>query len=323
METPMKKRNSPYDFKYVMIRDNCSEEQAKQTVQQHKNKTSGSKEAFIKRYGMDEGLIRFNAFSEKSAHTKESFRKKYGDNWENEWDRYLKSKDSMSEEFHKKKYGDNWEFEFNKRKNAVLNTLERMIERHGDGGSVKYKEMNKKRSKSCSTDGLIEKYGEQMAQEINKSKALPGSKNGMYGKPPLKSSGYGWSGWYNGYHFRSLLELSYIKFLIDADIKFKSAETKEYMVEYMLEGIERTYWPDFVVDGDIIEIKPSRLVNTKQNTAKFKAAKEKYGTKFKILTENDFPVIKDITDLVESGKIKLLKKYQKICNERKRKYIAI
>jgi hypothetical protein len=295
MPAPTKKRNSPYDFKYVMIRDNCSEEQAKQTVQQHKNKTSGSKEAFIKRYGMDEGLIRFNAFSEKSAHTEESFRKKYG---------------------------DNWEFEFNKRKNAVLNTLERTIERHGDSGLVKYIEMNKKRSKSCSTDGLIEKYGEQMALEINKSKALPGSKNGMYGKPPLKSSGYGWSGWYNGYHFRSLLELSYIKFLIDSGIKFKSAETKEYMVEYMLEGIERTYWPDFVVDGDIIEIKPARLVNTKQNNAKFTAAKEKYGAKFKILTENDFPVIKDITDLIESGKIKLLKKYQKICNERKRKYIT-
>lgn len=59
------------------------------------------------------------------------------------------------------------------------------------------------------------------------------------------------------------------------------------------------------------------MVNTKQNSAKFKAAKEKYGAKFKILTENDFPVIKDITDLVESGEIKLLKRYQKICNERK------
>lgn len=290
----MKKRNSPYDFKYVMIRDNCSEEQAKQTVQQHKIKTS-----------------------EKSTHTKESFRKKYGDNWENEWDRYLKSKDSMSEEFHKKKYGDNWEFEFNKRKNAVSNTLERMIERHGDGGLVKYKEMNKKRSKSCSTDGLIEKYGEQMAQEINKSKALPGSKNGMYGKPSPNGSGNGWSGWYNGYHFRSILELSYIKFLIDSGIKFKSAETKEYEVKYMLEGSERTYRADFVVDGDIIEIKPSRLVNTKQNSTKFTAAKEKFGAKFKILTENDFPIIKDITDLVESREIKLLKRYQEKYNERK------
>lgn len=85
----------------------------------------------------------------------------------------------------------------------------------------------------------------------------------------------------------------------------------------MLEGSERTYRADFVVDGDIIEIKPSRLVNTKRNIAKFTAAKEKFGAKFKILTENDFPVIKDITDLVESGKIKLLKRYQEKYNERK------
>ena len=50
----------------------------------------------------------------------------------------------LFEEFHKKKYGDNWEFEFNKRKNEVSNTLEKMIERHGDHGLVKYNEMNKK-----------------------------------------------------------------------------------------------------------------------------------------------------------------------------------
>ena len=307
----MKKRKNPYDYKYVMIRDKCSEDIAKQKIQDLKNKTSGSKEAFIKRYGEVEGLKRFEEFSKKSAHTEESFKKKYGNNWKEEWKKYIKSKDSMSEEFHKNKYGNNWKKELESRKQSVSQSLQNNVEKYGViVGTKKFKEGNEKRSCSCSTEGLITKYGLEKALDINNSKSCPGSKNGMYGKPSPKGSGNGWSGWYKGYHFRSILELSYIKYLIESKIEFKSAEQKQYVVHYKFNGNDRTYRADFVVGGDIIEIKPKKLINTKQNKAKFEAAKNKFGANFKVLTEFDFPVIESICDLVESGKVKLMKRYQ-------------
>ena len=308
----MKKRNNPYDFKYVMERDNCSEEDAKRKVQEFKNKTSCSKEGFIKRYGDVEGLKKFEEFSKKSAHTVETFRKKYGENWKIQWEKYLKSKDSMSELFHKKKYGELWEEKMQERKLGVSVSLEMMIERYGENEGLKrFKEMNEKRSYSCSTEGLIQNHGIDNALKINESKSLKGSRNGMYGKPTPQGSGNGWSGWYKGIYFRSILELSYIKYLTDNQIEFKSAETKEYEVSYSFEGSDRTYKADFVINDEIIEIKPKRLINTKQNYFKFLAAKEKFGEKFKVLTEDNFPVITSIKELVESGEVKLIERYQK------------
>jgi hypothetical protein len=308
----MTKRKNPYNIKYIMERDNCSEEQAIETINILKNKTSGSLNSFIKRYGEELGLEKYNEFCKKSAITKEKFIKKFGDNLEFEWQKYLKTKDSTSLEFHIQKYGEELGLEkYNERLLNIEQSLNSFIKRYGEElGLEKYNEMNMKRSFSCSTVGLIDKYGIETTLEINSSKSLSGEKNGMYGKPSPMGSGNGWSGWFNKFHFRSLMELSYMIHLTENNISFKTAENKLYEVEYFFNNSKRTYRADFIVDNKIIEIKPKNLLNTSENKAKFSAAKEKFGESFVILTEYDFPIIKDISELVLTNKIKLTKRYE-------------
>ena len=68
----------------------------------------------------------------------------------------------------------------------------------------------------------VEKYGEEEANKrmarakIKWSKASSGKNNPMYGKPTPNGSGNGWSGWYKGWFFRSIKELSYMINIIEA-----------------------------------------------------------------------------------------------------------
>lgn len=143
-----------------------------------------------------------------------------------------------------------------------------------------------------------EKYGLEEAdrraaiEKERRSKSSSGENNPMYGKPSPSGSGNGWSGHYKGVQFRSILELSYLKFLIDNDIKFDNGEKKKYRVEYEFNG-KKSYGMDFYLfeSNQYIEIKPKKLLNTKINKAKFRAARLKLGEKFKILTEDDIETI--------------------------------
>lgn len=177
-------------------------------------------------------------------------------------------------------------------------------------------------------DIWTKKYGRDEAdkkfEEFKKKRSIGslGENNPMFGKPSPKGSGNGWSGRYKGFYFRSLLELSYLKYLIDNDIKFDSGEKKQYRVEYTesFSGKERNYYPDFyLIDTrEIIEIKPKMLINSKNNKDKFKRAKEIYGDKFKIITENDINKLSfdEIKILYISGELKWLKRYEEKFKER-------
>jgi len=51
----------------------------------------------------------------------------------------------------------------------------------------------------------------------------------MYGKPAPIGSGNGWSGWYKGWYFRSLLELSFMINVIERfKMSWQNAETKKH-----------------------------------------------------------------------------------------------
>lgn len=107
------------------------------------------------------------------------------------------------------------------------------------------------------------------------STASKGENNPMYGKPSPQGSGNGWKGWYRGWHFRSLRELQY--FIRTTEVEGRSCINihlqKAYRVPYQLEGVNRSYTPDFLVDGRyVVEIKPVKLLNTRENKAKFEAA---------------------------------------------------
>ena len=167
-------------------------------------------------------------------------------------------------------------------------------------------------------DLWLEKYGEKIANEKifnfkNKmSKVTSGENNPMYNKPAPKNSGRGWNGYYKNFHFRSLLELSYLKYLLDNNIKFESGEQSKYKIEYLIDNKPRNYFPDYyLIDTkEIIEIKPHHQINYDLNKIKFKFAKLKYKDNFKIVTD------KDITKISEEEILFLYKNEDLIFNKK-------
>lgn len=161
----------------------------------------------------------------------------------------------------------------------------------------------------------IEKYGKEEADlkliEYKKKQSInsSGENNPMFGKPAPKGSGNGWSGWYEGFFFRSLMELS---FIIDNLDKISTAESKKYKIEYELNGVKRNYFPDFIIENKIIEIKPQKLWKTLENSVKFEKAKiwaNENGYEFLIL---DYPKKQKsvIQNLVTQEKIKFTNRYK-------------
>jgi hypothetical protein len=167
----------------------------------------------------------------------------------------------------------------------------------------------------------LKKYGKYEADkrliEFKKkiSKATKGKNNPMYGKPSPQGSGNGWSGWYNGWYFRSLLELSYMINEIENNNKrWETGEQNKYKIEYVdYEGKNRNYFPDFVIDNKfLIECKPLRLHNTSLVKSKTEAAEKfckKNGLVY-ILTCPKKLNSDEVKKLHNLGKIKFLDRYE-------------
>jgi len=106
-------------------------------------------------------------------------------------------------------------------------------------------------------------------------------------------------GWYNGLHFRSSLELSFL--FMNKDVTFISCEKNEYKIIYEKDSKPKVYYPDYT-DGDIIyEIKPSTLLEYKDNDLKINKGLELYGDKYKVITEKEVPYLEKtkILELIE------------------------
>lgn len=151
------------------------------------------------------------------------------------------------------------------------------------------------------------KHGEDADSVIDKwknnRKVYRGSDNPSYGKPAHKLSGRGVKGEIYGIFFRSLLELQYIYHKIKQGHSITNAETIEYRVNYSIHDQQKTYHPDFLLDGKfIVEVKPSKLLSS--NSPKIEAAKERYGDLYLIETEKSIPNFLDqstIDLLIQSG----------------------
>ena len=171
------------------------------------------------------------------------------------------------------------------------------------------------------------KYGEEEAERKNKewkqklSVANSGEKNSMYGKPSPQGSGNGWSGWYNGWYFRSLKELSYVVNVLNVNNdSWQSAETLGIKIPYInWNGQTRNYIPDFLVNSSLlVEVKPSRLKSSVSVRLKEEAAKKfvtNRGWQYVIV---DPPSLKDhqITSLHENGSLKFIDRYEKLYEAR-------
>ena len=218
----------------------------------------------------------------------------------------------------KSQKGLNWIQKFGEEK---ANIIKQKVARCGDKNSMYGKNYQctglKKFSQSMKGKTFNDIFGEEKTKQIKQkiSNKLCGSLNPMYGKPSPQGSGNGWSGWYKGTHyFRSLLELSYIIHLDNSNIKWTSAESNTFAVNYKdNNGIIKTYFPDYYLPDtdEIIEIKPKKLINTRINKSKFSAAKKQFKN-FKIVTEDDIKKLskKDIIFLLENHIVEFLSKYK-------------
>lgn len=102
------------------------------------------------------------------------------------------------------------------------------------------------------------------------SRSSSGEGNPMFGKPSPQGSGNGWKGWYRGHYFRSLREVMFMIRMDKAGQEWTSAEG--FTIPYTLNGVKRTYHPDFRVGNKIFEIKPKRLHKTPSVSAKAEGA---------------------------------------------------
>lgn len=164
-----------------------------------------------------------------------------------------------------------------------------------------------------------EKYGTEIANEMwserNLKCARKGKDNGMYGKPPPQGSGNGWSGWYKGWYFRSLLELSYMITVIEKNgWKWRTGETKDLRIRWVdYKGDDRTYHPDFLCEEKyLVEIKPKKLHESPTVKAKREATEkfcEENGYEY-ILTDVKSLDTKEIFDLYSCGDIIFTSRYE-------------
>jgi hypothetical protein len=115
---------------------------------------------------------------------------------------------------------------------AIKNKIHNTMKGKKIGGSWKdVWKINKWKEKFCQP--YSKRYNKDKIKGIKTKQSIhsSGKNNNMYGKPAPQGSGNGWSGWYNDIYFRSIMELSYLHYLITNNIKFSNRPSccGEYM----------------------------------------------------------------------------------------------
>jgi hypothetical protein len=155
--------------------------------------------------------------------------------------------------------------------------------------------------------------------KLNMSIRNSGSGNPMYGQPTPKKAGCGISGHYKNFYFRSLLELSMMLMLEANSIVWISAESKNHRFKYMIDGRERSYFPDFYLPAtdEYIEIKPKSLSRSREVLAKLDAVRAT-GKRIKLLSDENvnkisyaklIKLMADQTIVIDNSKLKRVEKY--------------
>lgn len=171
-------------------------------------------------------------------------------------------------------------------------------------------------------DVWLKKYGKTEADLRRKclnnklSNCFSGKNNPMYGKPSPTKSGNGWSGWYKGWYFRSIRELSYVINVLERKHLSWTGGEKIRIPYIDKQGNDRTYTPDFLVETKmLIEIKPKRLKRLPENLAKKQAAIKyckKHNLIYKMIDVRRNKLTIDQTiDLYKNRLITLTEKYRK------------
>lgn len=125
------------------------------------------------------------------------------------------------------------------------------------------------------TSDKVKKYAETLKRKYAKKEIIPvwlGKHLPQYMKEKIskngggyrKGSGRGKKGYYKGIYCDSTYELAYLIYCLDHNIDIKRCNE---VFEYEYDGKIHKYYPDFVVNGEIIEIKGEYLpiVDIKMN----------------------------------------------------------
>lgn len=139
-------------------------------------------------------------------------------------------------------------------------------------------------------------------------------------KPPAKGGSRGISGWFNGvHHFRSLPELTYILFLEESGIRWKTGEYNNFNIPYTLNGKNRNYWPDFILEEkDVIEVKAESFKHDATTLEKACAAKlycENRGMSYQIVNikvnnrKIKIALDKGLIKFAKDGELRFLKRF--------------
>lgn len=205
-------------------------------------------------------------------------------------------KDRLSRERKGKHFSPETEFKKGEKKIRVVSLKESLAKKYGED---------------------TERYKKEVLQNSMRiSNSLKGEKNPMYGRPSPVGSGNGWSGWYKGWYFRSLLELSYMINVIERfNLKWESGESQKYKLPYVTwDGKVKNYFTDFIIEGKYaIECKPRSLWKSNTVIRKKEAAIEHFKSLGMIYKIRECKKISDceIRDLVESGSLKFAERYEK------------
>lgn len=214
----------------------------------------------------------------KQKNWEDSIFKKYGVNNPTKLD-LVKNKISLAHKGVKKERDDEWQ--------------KNIIEAKRRNGTLKHTDETKRK--------IINSLNEHHKLNLDREKYITTSNSVRH-----------LNGWYNGLYFKSSLELSFL--VNNSEIKFTSCEIKKYSVKYLVNGKNKTYYPDYT-DGEFIyEVKPTSLLDYAFNPFKIAAAKEKFGEIYKVITEEKCNYItkNTIKNLIESGNVVLVKNSEKI-----------
>jgi hypothetical protein len=150
----------------------------------------------------------------------------------------------------------------------------------------------------------------------NLSKSTKGKCGGI-----RKGAGRGKSGWYKGFWCDSSYELAWVIYNLEHDIRFERNK-EAYIYEY--KGEIHKYYPDFILDGKIIEIKGFSTEQTRAKSESVENLVILYGKDIK--KEIDYVISKygrDFISLYEGNPYDSRTKKCEICGEAaKRKYCS-
>ncbi len=135
-----------------------------------KNQNKVTKEKFIKKFGEEEGLRRWNEFRYRSAQTLENFIKRYGEEeGKKRYESYISRIGTNLDKF-REKYGyDLGTIKYIEYVESTKSNLYNMISKHGPiKGYIRYLKVND--AKRATKKRLIAKYGREYAEKVSREK---------------------------------------------------------------------------------------------------------------------------------------------------------